>query len=41
MTMVSELAPEGSSGTAVGYALLFTNAGIIVLATAARPHSPT
>lgn len=30
VTMVSELAPEGSSGTAVGYALLFTNAGIVV-----------
>lgn len=29
VTMVSELAPEGRSGTAVGYALLFTNAGII------------
>lgn len=30
VTMVSELAPEGKSGTAVGYALLFTNAGIVV-----------
>jgi MFS family permease len=29
ITMVSELAPEGSSGTAVGYALLYTNAGIV------------
>ena len=30
VTMVSELAPEGSSGTAVGFALLFTNAGIVL-----------
>jgi MFS family permease len=30
VTMVSELAPEGSAGTAVGFALLFTNAGIVL-----------
>lgn len=30
VTMVSELAPDGSSATAVGFALLFTNAGIVV-----------
>ncbi|WP_187368745.1 MFS transporter [Baekduia soli] len=30
VTMVSELAPEGSSATAVGFALLFTNAGIVI-----------
>jgi sugar phosphate permease len=30
VTMVSELAPEGASGTAVGYALTFTSAGIVL-----------
>ncbi len=30
VTMVSELGPPGGSGTAVGFGMLFTNAGIIV-----------
>jgi MFS family permease len=29
MTMVSELGPPGSAGTAVGFGMLFTNAGIV------------
>jgi MFS family permease len=30
VTMVSELGPPGSAGTAVGFGMLFTNAGIVV-----------